>query len=94
MTATLGYDRVISLLLVAPPYIFAVFYTYCHAMLSDRMQNRFWFYIYPLPIAIIGCFVFMFVPENNFGGRYFSLFLLNFAFASFGTVGLLLRSIT
>lgn len=53
-------------------------------MLSDRMQNRFWFYLYPLPIAIVGCLVFMFT--DGFGPRYFSLFLLNFAFASFGTV--------
>jgi len=30
----------------------------------------------------------MFVSDTNFGGRYFSLFLLNFAFASFGTVRL------
>lgn len=89
LTETLGYDRVISLLLVAPPYIFAVFYTFAHAMFSDRMQNRFWFYLYPLPIAIVGCLVFMFVNENQFGARYFSLFLLNFAFASFGTVRLL-----
>ena len=31
----------------------------------------------------------MFVDESNFGARYFSLFLLNFAFASFGTVSML-----
>lgn len=54
LTATLGYSRVISLLLVAPPYVFGVFYTYAHAMLSDRMQNRFYFYLYPLPISIVG----------------------------------------
>lgn len=61
-----------------------MFYTFGHAMLSDRMQNRFWFYLYPLPISIVGCLVFMFT--DGFGPRYFSLFLLNFAFASFGTV--------
>lgn len=86
LTATLGYSDTVSLLLVAPPYIFAVFYTFGHAMLSDRMQNRFWFYLYPLPISIVGCLVFMFT--DGFGPRYFSLFLLNFAFASFGTVSI------
>lgn len=34
-------------------------------MLSDRMQNRFYFYLYPLPVAIVGCFVFMFT--DGFG---------------------------
>lgn len=52
-------------------------------MLSDKLQNRFYFYLYPLPIAIVGCFVFMFT--DSFGAKYFSLFLLNFSFASFGT---------
>jgi hypothetical protein len=53
-------------------------------MASDRLQHRFWFYIYPLPICIVGCLIFMFT--EGFGPRYFSLFLLNLAFASFGTV--------
>lgn len=70
-----------------------MFYTYGHAMLSDRFQNRFWFYLYPLPIAIVGCLVFMFVNETSFGARYFSLFLLNFAFASFGTVRFITNSL-
>ena len=107
LTATLGYERVVSLLLVAPPYMFGVFYTYGHAMFSDKVQNRFWFYIYPLPLAIVGCLIFMFTdgklyhhkmcrftarhwltdtpPCTGFGPRYFSLFLLILAFASFGT---------
>jgi len=61
-----------------------MFYSFAHSLASDRLQNRFWFFLYPLPISMIGCFVFMFA--KGFGGRYFSLFLLNMAFASFGTV--------
>jgi hypothetical protein len=65
-------------------YIFIMLYSFGHSMLSDKLRNRFWFFVYPLPICMIGCLVFMFT--NSFGARYFSLFLLNMAFASFGTV--------
>lgn len=69
---------------MAPPYLFGVFYTYAHAIVSDKVQNRFWFFVYPLPLASAGCLIFMFT--DGFGPRYFSLFLLILAFASFGTV--------
>ena len=83
LTATLGYTRVISLLLCAPPYIFIVFWALGHSLMSDRVGNRFWFFIYPIPITIIGWVVFM--VTDNFGARYFSLFLMVFIFAMNGT---------
>lgn len=83
--ATFNYDNnVINLLLAAPPYIFMVIWSLLHSLASDRTGNRFWFFIYPVPIVLIGCFIFMFV-ENN-GARYFSLFLMIFIFAMNGTV--------
>ena len=84
LTETLNYGPIVSLLLVAPPYVFMVFYSYFHSSMSDRFQNRFWFWMYPIPIVLVGCFVFMFT--NDFGSRYFSLFLLNFAFTMNSTV--------
>ena len=84
LTAVLGYDHTVSLLLVAPPYIFMVFWSAGHSFASDKAGNRFWFFMYPIPIVIVGCLVFMFT--ESFGGRYFSLFLLNFVFAMNGTV--------
>lgn len=84
LTETLGYSPTISLLLVAPPYVFMVFYSYLHGFSSDKLGNRFWFWTYPIPIVIVGCFVFMFT--DDFGPRYFSLFLLNFAFAMNSTI--------
>lgn len=42
LTATLGYDHVISLILVAPPYIFMAIWSNIHGALSDRLQNRIW----------------------------------------------------
>lgn len=84
LTRTLGYNNTISLLLVAPPYIFTVFWSLAHGIASDRMGNRFWFYMYPVPIVVIGALVFMFA--NGFGARYFSLFLLNAIFVINGTI--------
>lgn len=83
LTGTLGYSRIISLLLCAPPYIFIFFYSMIHSIISDRMGNRFWFFMYPIPITIVGWVIFM--TTNSFGPRYFSLFLMNFIFAMNGT---------
>jgi hypothetical protein len=84
LTGTLGYNRIISLLLVAPPYVFMVFYSYGHCYLSDHLGNRFWFLSYPVAISIVGFLIFMFT--DDFGPRYFSFFLMNFVFAQNGTI--------
>lgn len=83
LTQTLGYSRIISLLLVAPPYIFIVFWSLSHSFLSDRVGNRFWFFMYPVPVTIVGFVIFM--TTNSFGPRYFSFFLMNFVFTMNGT---------
>lgn len=84
LTATLGYSNFISLLLVAPPYIFLVFYSLLHNWVSDKVGHRFWFFFYPIPITIIGFIIFMTV--DSFGVRYFSFFLMNATFAQNGTL--------
>jgi len=84
LTGTLGYSKIISLLLVAPPYVFMVFYSYGHCYLSDSLGNRFWFLMYPVAVSIIGFILFM-VCET-FGPQYFSFFLMNFVFAQNGTL--------
>ncbi|EXJ91294.1 hypothetical protein A1O1_04404 [Capronia coronata CBS 617.96] len=83
LTQTLGYSRIISLLLVAPPYIFIVFWSFAHSYLSDKVGNRFWFFVYPVPVTIVGFVIFM--TTDSFGPRYFSFFLMNFVFAMNGT---------
>ncbi|PGH18015.1 hypothetical protein AJ80_04636 [Polytolypa hystricis UAMH7299] len=83
LTDTLGYNKTISLLLVAPPYVFMVFYSLAHSAMSDRMGNRFWFFIYPVPISIVGFVVFM--TTTSFAARYFSIFLAMFVFTMMGT---------
>jgi hypothetical protein len=84
LTQTLGYSQVISLLLLAPPYVFMVFYSYAHCYASDHIGNRFWFLTYPVFVSCIGFVVFM--TTDSFGPRYFSFFLINFVFAQNGTI--------
>jgi MFS family permease len=67
LTETLGYSHTVSLLLVAPPYVFMVFWSFGHSFLSDRLGNRFWFWMYPIPITIVGFLIFMFT--DSFGPR-------------------------
>jgi len=84
LTATLGYSKTISLLLCAPPYLFMVFYSFGHSLMADRMGKRFWFFVYPIPITLVGFVIFM--TCDSFGPRYFSLFLMIFVFAMNGTI--------
>lgn len=83
LTATLGYNHIVSLLLCAPPYIFMVIWSFTHSFISDRLSNRFWFFMYPIPVTIVGWVIFM--TTDSFGPRYFSLFLMCFVFAMNGT---------
>ena len=84
LTSTLGCSNIVSLLLVAPPYIFMVFYSLAHNWVSDKLGVRFWFFVYPIPITIVGFVIFM--TTESFGARYFSFFLMNFTFAQNGTL--------
>ncbi|KAJ5084878.1 hypothetical protein NUU61_009457 [Penicillium alfredii] len=84
LTKGLGYDNMISLVLVAPPYLFMVVWSLAHSWLSDKLEMRFWFFMYPIPITIIGFIVFMTV--DSFGPRYFAMFLMMFVFAQNGTL--------
>ena len=78
-----GYSKEISLVLVAPPYIFMVFYSMVHSHLSDRFNNRFWFFVYPIPITIVGYILYM--CTSSFGAKYAAMFLMIFVFSQFGT---------
>ncbi|EER24047.1 Major Facilitator Superfamily protein [Coccidioides posadasii C735 delta SOWgp] len=83
LTATLGHNETISLLLVAPPYIFTLVYSILHSRMSDRLGSRFWFFIYPIPISILGFIIFM--TTDSFGPRYLSLFIMSFVFTMMST---------
>lgn len=82
LTATLGYSHYISLVLIAPPYLFMVVWSILHSRISDALAHRFWFFVYPIPLTIAGFIIFM--ATDGFGPRYFSFFLMIFIFAMNG----------
>jgi MFS family permease len=84
LTESLGFGRVISLLLVAPPFVLITAIALMYGFISDRKGVRFWFFVCPVPVVIIGALLFMFT--DSFGARYFSLFLLVFIYTMSGIV--------
>lgn len=83
LTSSLGYSHTISLLLAAPPFIFMTLYSFLHSLLSDRLQSRFWFFIYPIPIAIAGLLLFM--TTDSLAAKYVATFLMMFCVCMNGT---------
>lgn len=84
LARSLGYSNFISLLLVAPPHVFMTIWSYCHGIVSDRFETRFWFVLYPIVPAITGFILFM--TTNAFGPKYFSFFLMMFLMTMNGTI--------
>ncbi|RDB29704.1 hypothetical protein Hypma_013785 [Hypsizygus marmoreus] len=81
LTATLGYNRTISLLLCAPPSIVVSIASFFHARHSDRTRERFWHISIPFIIAIVGYIITM--STMNVAARYVGLFLVGQAPAGY-----------
>lgn len=54
LTQTITSTHIEALLLCAPPYLFMVVWSFVHCRLSDRFGHRFWFFVYPIPVTIVG----------------------------------------
>ncbi|KKZ66526.1 hypothetical protein EMCG_01120 [[Emmonsia] crescens] len=52
---------------------------------SDRLRNRFWFFIYPIPVTNVSFTIFRTIDNSAFGPCCFSFFLMMFVFAMNGT---------
>ncbi|KAF9049870.1 major facilitator superfamily domain-containing protein [Panaeolus papilionaceus] len=72
---TMGYDVKMSLLLTAPPYVFAAMSCFFFAYLSDKTQRRALWLAVQNVICLVGLFITGY--SNNQGARYFGLFLVN-----------------
>jgi MFS family permease len=91
LTESLGWSRIVSLLLVAPPFVVVTVIALVYGFASDRAGKRFWFFFCPMPIVIVGALLFMFT--DNFGARYLSLFLLVFIYTMSGIVSYINQNI-
>lgn len=54
LTQTVMSNHIDALLLCAPPYLFMVIWSFAHSRVSDHLGKRFWFFVYPIPVTIIG----------------------------------------
>ncbi|KAG2032386.1 major facilitator superfamily domain-containing protein [Suillus americanus] len=74
LTATLGYNPTVTLLLVAPPFVCAAIVAFVLSRHSDRAQERFYHMSASYIVGIIGFIISM--CTMNTAARYLSLFLM------------------
>ncbi|KIM90743.1 hypothetical protein PILCRDRAFT_59096 [Piloderma croceum F 1598] len=83
LSATMGFNTTVTLLLCAPPWIFATLVAFAVTRHSDKTGERFWHIAIPLAVGILG-FVIAAATMNT-AARYISLFLMAQSYAAFIT---------
>ncbi|TFK28785.1 sugar transporter [Coprinopsis marcescibilis] len=81
LTATLGYNRTVTLLLCAPPFAFSALASFILARNSDRVQERFYHIVGSFGVGIVGFIIA--IATMNTAARYISLFLMAQSYAGF-----------
>ncbi|KAI0036737.1 MFS general substrate transporter [Vararia minispora EC-137] len=81
LTATLGYSSTQTLLLCAPPWVFATIVAFIVNRHSDHVKERCFHIIVPLSIGIVG-FIIAAATEAT-APRYFALFLMAQSYSGF-----------
>ncbi|KAK6084682.1 pantothenate transporter liz1 [Seiridium cupressi] len=74
ITASLGYGTTKTLLLTAPPWIWALLFSVPLAWHADKTGERFWHYTIPAVICIIGYIISM--TTTTTAPRYFAMFMM------------------
>ncbi|KAG1868263.1 major facilitator superfamily domain-containing protein [Suillus subalutaceus] len=74
LCATLGYDTTITLLLCAPPWVFAGIVAFILTWHSDKKQRRYKYFVIPNAFGALAFIVSIFTM--NKAARYISLFLV------------------
>jgi len=81
LTQTLGYGTTDTLLLAAPPWIFATIACLVSARVADMKGDRFWCVAGWWWVVIIGYIIAL--STMSVGGRYFSLFCMTVGYCGF-----------
>ena len=71
LSATMGYNSTITLLLCAPPWVFATIVAFVMCRHSDRSRERFWHIATPLGFGLVGFIIA--ISTMNTAARYVSL---------------------
>ena len=74
IVGTLGFNRVNTLLLTAPPYIVSLFVSIGNNWSADRLRNSSFHIMWALAVAIVGFVVA--ATSLNTGARYFAMVLM------------------
>ncbi|TVY35026.1 MFS transporter, partial [Lachnellula occidentalis] len=80
ITSALGYSSTTTLLLTAPPWIWALLVSIPNALHADKTGERFFHYAWPAVICCVGFIISM--SSTHIGARYFSTFLMTTGYAS------------
>ncbi|EEB86986.1 hypothetical protein MPER_15874, partial [Moniliophthora perniciosa FA553] len=81
LTATLQYDRTVTLLLCAPPWGFATIMAFIFSRHSDKTGERFYHIITAFLLGIVGFIIA--ISTMNTAARYVSLFLMAQSYSGF-----------
>jgi len=81
LSATMGFNGTVTLLLCAPPFIWAAIEAYLVSRHSDKTGERFWHMSIPYVIGIVGFIIA--ISTMNTAARYVSLFLMAQQYAGF-----------
>ncbi|KAK1749820.1 major facilitator superfamily domain-containing protein [Echria macrotheca] len=81
LTQTLGFGYVPTLLMSAPPWVFACIVSLINALHSDRTQEKFFHIVGPIFVGIVGFIISM--STSNVAARYVALFLQASSYAGF-----------
>ncbi|KAJ5690308.1 hypothetical protein N7462_004700 [Penicillium macrosclerotiorum] len=81
---TLGYNTTSTLLLSAPPYIFAAFLSVLNSLHSDRFSERWLHVVWPQIFSSIGFIIS--AVTLNVAARYISTFMMMSIYGSFGCI--------
>ncbi|KAH7376609.1 major facilitator superfamily transporter [Plectosphaerella cucumerina] len=80
ITQSLGYGRTVTLLLTAPPWMFAVLVALPNAWHADKTGERFFHYLGPAVTCLVGYIIS--ATTTTTAPRYFAMFLMTVGFAS------------
>lgn len=84
IVATLGYSRTETLLLSAPPYVFAAILGICNSWHSDKKKERFLHVVWPQIFCSVGFIIS--ATTMNTAARYIATFMMMSVYGSFGCI--------
>lgn len=84
IVATLGYPQTETLLLSAPPYVFAAILGIANSWHSDKTKERYWHVVWPQVFCSIGFIIS--ATTLNLAARYTATFMMMSVYGSFGCI--------